>query len=895
MNNGTNVQKRHVKLPIRRSLLLMMIIMFAVLCVLIFIVSRVYFEKNLYVQFDSKLAGVITYVENNIDADDMKKCLQTGEPSEKYNKAQLFLNNMIDDLGFKYIYIVIPKETTMVNVISATSAEEFAAGDDNLPLLDEGEWYTPEVLAKYRSFWDADGINYFDETDTFEGVAKTRHVGCKPLRDSAGETIALICADLESDELRAAVSRSVILSIITVAAVFAVFGIILGIWLHRYVTSPLRALESSAHKFASGSEDEELRYDAPEIKLQNEVGSLASAIKKMTDDISVYLSEKEAKDIMIRIAEEENIRLAEKAASSAKIAELSQSVSDLLNNMPALTFYKDTDTGKYLGCNQAFATYAGKNDPSEIIGLTDYDLFTKENADHFVEVDKKTMELDYPYVILETATDAAGVARTFQTTKLKFKDASGEERLLGMCMDLTEMTSAKRETEKAQEAYEEAMSSSITYSGIARALAMDYTYIYYVNILTEEFIEFRSTDSTEALTVEKRGKDFFETSRREAENMLYKDDRDVFVSAFTKENVLEKIDRSNSFTFTYRLMIDGEPTYVNMKATRIKGDPQHIIIGVYNVDAQMKYKESLERLQEERTTYSRITALSGDYICIYTVDPLTEHYMEYIVKGDYEGLNLAKEGDNFFARSREDSLRVIWPEDQEMFASVMTRENVLKEIKEHGLFTLNYRLTIKGEPVYVSLKAAIVEEKDGPQIIVGVSNIDAQVKREHEYDYNLSVARSQANIDALTGVKNKHAYIDAEAELNTKIEEGEPVEFALVVFDVNGLKIVNDTMGHRAGDDLIRGACSIICGEFKHSPVFRVGGDEFAVIVTGEDYANIDALVKRIEEINLKNKENNGINVACGMARFNNERSVAEVFEKADSAMYENKRMLKSK
>ena len=659
------------------------------------------------------------------------------------------------------------------------------------------------------------------------------------------------------------------------------------------MTKPLRSLEASTRKFTSENESGELRYEAPEIKLQNEVGSLASTIRKMTDDITVYLAEKEAKDIQIRVAEEENIRLAEQAAASAKIAELSQSVTDLLNNMPALTFYKDTVTGKYLGCNQSFATYADKTDPSEVVGLTDYELFTKENADHFIEVDNIAMGLDYPYIVLETAQDANGVIRTFQTTKLKFKDAYGEERLLGMCMDMTEMASAKRESEQAREAYETAMSASLTYSGIARALSLDYTYIYYVNVITEEFIEFRNTDSTESLDVEKRGKDFFETSRREAESMLYKDDRDVFISAFTKENVLEKIDRSNTFTFTYRLLVNGEPTYVSMKATRIKDDPQHIIIGVYNVDEQMKYKESLERLQEERTTYSRITALSGDFICIYTVDPVTEHYVEYIVKGDYEGLNLAKEGDDFFARSREDSTRVIWHEDQEMFASMMTRENVLSEIKKHGVFTMNYRLTMNGEPVYVSLKAAVVEEKDGPQIIVGVSNIDAQVKREREYDYNLSLARSIANIDSLTGVKNKHAYVDAEAELNAKIENGESSEFAIAVFDVNGLKVTNDTHGHRAGDALIKNACDIICAAFKHSPVFRVGGDEFAVIVQGQDYENIDGIVADIAKTNLKNKESGGAVVACGMARYGSERSVAEVFEKADGAMYENKRMLK--
>lgn len=871
-----------------------MIVMFAVLCVIMSVIASVFFSRSLYAQFDAKLIGVITYIENNIDTEDMKTCLKTGVPSEKYNETQLFLNNMIDDLGCKYIYIVIPKDPYMVNLISATSAEEFAAGAENMPLLEQGDWYTSEELAKYASYWDAEEIGFFEETDMYEGVAETRYVGCKPLRDSNGETIALICVDLVSSELHAMVTSTVVWSIVIVAVVFVSFGVILGIWLRLNVTSPLRALEASTYKFASDrSAADELKYESPDIRSKNEVGSLAEAISTMTEDIRKYIVAKEEADITLRKKEEENVLLAEKAASAAKIAELSQSVADLLNNMPALTFCKDIENGRYIACNQAFAEYACKKSAHDVVGLTDFEIFDKETASHFTENDKKAVSLDRPYILLETVPNANGEMKTLQTTKLKFKDASGEYRLLGMCVDLTEMANMRRESEKAQEAYEEAMSTSLTYSAIARALSTDYSYIYYVNIETDEFTEYQNENIEEALKLTRHGADFFGEARTRALTIIHKDDNQAFIASFTKENVLKNIDESGAFTATYRQMFGDTPVYVNMKATRIKDDPQHIIIGIYSVDTQMKYKETLERLQEEQTTYSRITALSGDIICIYTVDPVNDRFAEYNVKNEYAGLGIEKEGDRFFERSRGENSRFIWPEDREMYLSMFSKENMMAEIKEHGLFTMSYRLDMNGEPVYVMLKAAMVEEKDGPKLIIGVSNIDAQVKREKEYDYNLSVARSQANVDALTGVKNKHAYIDAEAALNRMIEEGEPPEFALVVFDVNGLKIVNDTQGHRAGDTLIRGACAIICKEFKHSPVFRVGGDEFAVIVQDVDYENIDAIVSNIAEINNNNKKNNGITVACGMKKYTSERSVAEVFEKADSAMYENKRMLK--
>ena len=272
---------------------------------------------------------------------------------------------------------------------------------------------------------------------------------------------------------------------------------------------------------------------------------------------------------------------------------------------------------------------------------------------------------------------------------------------------------------------------------------------------------------------------------------------------------------------------------------------------------------------------------------------MTDHFFVYSSTASYEGLGLANEGSDFFNASRKDSSKNIYSEDIERFNKMFTKENVLREIEENSVFVLDYRLLFDGEPIYVSLKAAMIEEKDGPQLIVGVNNIDALVKREQEYDYKLSLERAKANVDALTGVKNKHAYVDVEGTLNGQIEENKTLEFAIVVFDVNGLKEVNDNLGHQAGDELLLNSSRIICDIFKHSPVFRIGGDEFCVIAQGEDYKEIDNLIKKMDNTNIENTRKKGIVIACGMAKYNHDRNVATVFQKADLNMYENKKFLK--
>ena len=104
-----------------------------------------------------------------------------------------------------------------------------------------------------------------------------------------------------------------------------------------------------------------------------------------------------------------------------------QSVNALLNNMPAMSFSKDAETGVYLACNQAFADYAHLKSPEDAIGLTDVQIFTPETAAHFVEDDKKALGMDEPYVFFEDVLDGAGQRKQFQTTKLKFTDSAGRQ------------------------------------------------------------------------------------------------------------------------------------------------------------------------------------------------------------------------------------------------------------------------------------------------------------------------------------------------------------------------------------------------------------------------------------------------------------------------------------
>ena len=170
------------------------------------------------------------------------------------------------------------------------------------------------------------------------------------------------------------------------------------------------------------------------------------------------------------------------------------------------------------------------------------------------------------------------------------------------------------------------------------------------------------------------------------------------------------------------------------------------------------------------------------------------------------------------------------------------------------------------------------------------------LRREEEQEKELGSAKQLAYTDSLTGVKSSHAYVEMEKKVDQRIADGDIQEFGVVVFDLNGLKEVNDTKGHDSGDQYIRDACRIICVQFKHSPVFRIGGDEFVAFLEGEDYRNRKILLAAFETQIDDNVRLGKPVVASGMGVFRKGRdnSYRRVFERADQRMYDRKGILKA-
>ncbi len=194
-----------------------------------------------------------------------------------------------------------------------------------------------------------------------------------------------------------------------------------------------------------------------------------------------------------------------------------------------------------------------------------------------------------------------------------------------------------------------------------------------------------------------------------------------------------------------------------------------------------------------------------------------------------------------------------------------------------------------------SLSILLVSGLFALALAVVVNNYTAMRKKAAENESLLHKARDLVNTDPLTGVKSKHAYAEAEKNWNARIADGSAPDCAIVVCDVNGLKHINDTLGHKAGNEYIRKACRIVCWIFEHSPVYRLGGDEFAVYLKGPDFDNRHELMKMLHERSVEHISSGDAVVSGGMSEFvrGQDENIHAVFERADAEMYEEKMRLK--
>ncbi len=433
------------------------------------------------------------------------------------------------------------------------------------------------------------------------------------------------------------------------------------------------------------------------------------------------------------------------------------------------------------------------------------------------------------------------------------------------------------------------------YDQITESLAEQYDTLYYIDIATNFYNEISSTDEYKKLNVPATGNDFFAESRRSIAKYVHPEDQEKILKIHYKDVMLDNLKDRNSFSVAYRLVVNGHVKHIRHTEIMAR-DKKHIIVCIENIDAEVKANLALQKEQEKNVTYTQIAERLADHFdLIYYIDCETSRYMELSTRKKSGHFKVQAEGDDFFMSSLLNVDRLIFTEDRDRIRNFLNRDNLISRLENVRQVYEDYRMYVNGRKTQYTRMSATYSS-DHSHFIICVENRDSEVKKEQEHLAELSVANKMARQDSLTHTKNKTAWQEMEKELQRRIHEGCQEPFGLVICDINGLKAVNDTEGHRAGDDYIRASSLLVCRTFQHSPVFRIGGDEFVVILRGEDYENRMNLISGLNKQSLNNiRLEEGPVVAAGLAEYmpNHDLSVEDVFNRADNQMYDDKTRLK--
>ena len=314
---------------------------------------------------------------------------------------------------------------------------------------------------------------------------------------------------------------------------------------------------------------------------------------------------------------------------------------------------------------------------------------------------------------------------------------------------------------------------------------------------------------------------------------------------------------------------------------------------------QIDVREIVDLLafEDEGRTYFGIYSKNGENLSGTEVGPyISVHNLFDIVKDVISEKELSEIRDNFanavggsltFSPDEvEETLCYVPIEGTDWMMVVLIRESV---IQDRIRSISDTSLTTSKRQIAFTLIVSAILFSGLLLMLKTLSNKDLEAEKENTKNF-----RDMANTDSMTGVRNKHAYTDAETYLNQMIKDNLIDKLGIIVCDINGLKHVNDTKGHAAGDQLIKDASSLICEHFNHGAVYRIGGDEFAVILQEKGFDTMHEVLADINREVEENLKKNKVVVSVGYSELtSDDQLVHDVFERADKMMYERKQQLK--
>lgn len=349
-----------IKNPLKKSVIRICVITFAVLCVALMLLNYFSYRSMLYTQYENHMRNVLTNTACVIDADDLAECIRTGEESEKYHALQKELDMRKDNTDLHYLYIIIPLNTEPVdnvqNVIEAMSREEYEKNPEGVVKLNSltGDSYSPDAAKKYLEAYESGELSYFRNRTEWGDD----YTALLPLYDSKGNKVAALCVDIEMGEIEELLLVHSLITIGVTALAGLLISILFLIWTRKSVVEPVEKLGKTLNEYTARGlnldDPESLIIDMPDIHTGNEVEHLAEDIVFMSETLcvtvqSMRLTEEQLAHMSIIATKDELTHVGNKAAYKEYVEQLQNRMDEgdtefavVLADINRLKFVNDT-------------------------------------------------------------------------------------------------------------------------------------------------------------------------------------------------------------------------------------------------------------------------------------------------------------------------------------------------------------------------------------------------------------------------------------------------------------------------------------------------------------------------------------------------------------------------
>lgn len=421
---------------------------------------------------------------------------------------------------------------------------------------------------------------------------------------------------------------------------------------------------------------------------------------------------------------------------------------------------------------------------------------------------------------------------------------------------------------------------------IISALTKSYQNVYVVNLKTGGVFIYQLTERIQSNYGKKFANGNYDANfKLYEESEVYSEDKWLFDKVNEITKIREILKNQNEYSFVYRIKSEttgGKIHFYQCYFIRPEKSDEFVVT-FRNVDDLMKAKEKIDDLMKAQSTQLQIiSSISGIYLTLHLIDLEKNSIVEFNTTKRIR--NFINKIDNAAAQLK-DAMNGVCSKDYldaaEEFVDLETLKTRLKGRKY---------ISVELNGPYVGwFRASFIlvdaDENGFPrEVLFATQEINNEKRREE-------VLISDANTDELTKLLNRHAYETELHEIETQEKEGKlQPDFAYISLDLNGLKNTNDTLGHAAGDELLRGAAACIKSAFgDYGKIFRTGGDEFQAILSASG-EQLERAQKDFEEdcSNWSGKSAKSLSVSFGVVTKaeNPKRQVSAIIKLADKRMY---------